>query len=146
TSGPGVRSRGEGQHAGVSHPDSSRAGKSAGAERSLTAARAATDEAAGPLERHSRAAFSAPGFGSAIVECLPLSGAVPADLRGVLLAGMRPGAEARPQPAGSRDRFSTDGPGAGTHQANAAVQTHRCAEARAGGDRARYGGSASDVP
>ena len=116
------------------------------ADRSLAAAHSATDEAAGPLERHPRAAFSAAGFGPAAAEFVPVAGAVPADLRGILLARMRPGAEARQGPPGSRDRLSIERARPRAHQANAAVPPDRRAEARAGGDRARYGGSASHVP
>ena len=56
-------------------------------------------QAAGPLERHTRTALSSGRFRSAPAQLLPLPGAVPADLRGVLLAGMRSGAEARQGPS-----------------------------------------------
>ena len=51
-------------------------------------------EIAGPVDRDSGAAFSAAGFRSAFAERVPVAGAIPADLRGIFLAGMRAGIEA----------------------------------------------------
>ena len=80
--------------------------KSAASEDPLAAAHPAANEAAGPLERHPRAAFPAAGFGSPVAEFVPLARAIPLDLRGILLARMRPGAEARQGSAGPGDRLS----------------------------------------
>ena len=57
-------------------------------------------------------------------------GAVPPDLRGVLLAGMRRGAEARQGAHPARHRLRDRRPRARAGQGHAALQAHRGAEAR----------------
>ena len=65
------------------------------AGRRAAAIPAGPSEDARPLDGDSRHPLSAAGFRPAAAQRLPLAGAVPADLRGVLLAGMRRGAEAQ---------------------------------------------------
>ena len=88
-------------------------------------------QAAGPLDGHPRHALSAARFRPAPAERLPLAGAVPPDLRGVLLAGVRRGAEAQQGAHAARHRLRAQRPRARTSQGHAALQAHRRAEARA---------------
>ena len=100
-------------------------------------------EDAGPLDGHSPDALPAARFRPAPAERVSLAGAVPPDLRGVLLAGMRRGAEARQGADAARHRVRDQRPRARTGQGDAAVQAHRRAEARDQGDRRRHEGAAA---
>jgi ATP-dependent DNA helicase RecG len=88
--------------------------------------------------RPSADALSAARFRPAPAQRVPLARAVPPDLRRVLLAGVRRGAEARQGPHAARHRLRNRPPRARARQGHAALQAHRSAEARHPGDRGRH--------
>ena len=69
-------------------------------------------------------------------------GAIPPDLRGILLAGMRRGAQAQQGAHAAGHRLRSERTRARKGEGHAAVQAHRSAEARPGGDRRRHEGAA----
>ena len=72
-------------------------------------------------------------------ERLPLAGAVPSHLRGVLLARMRPRSEAAARSRAARHRVCAHRPGSRADQEDAALQADGRAEARPQRNRRRHG-------
>jgi len=96
------------------------------------------------LPEEMRRRLKLPDRGTA--ERLPVPGAIPADFRGVLLAGMRRGVEAEQGAHHAWHFFPTDGPGAREGEGDAAVQAHWRAEARARGNCAGHDRAAPHEP
>ena len=82
-------------------------------------------EDAGPLDRAARHTLPSAGERSAAAQRLPHAGAVPPDLRGILLAGMRRGVEAQQGARGPGHRVRTQRSRARAGEGHAAVQADR---------------------
>ncbi len=89
------------------------------------------------VDRHPRAALPRPGHRPAHAERLSHSRALASDLRRILLAGVRPVAEAFESALAARNFVRIERSRAREDQSHAAVQADRRAEARARRDRAR---------